>query len=174
MSQFLYTDSHSTPSLYHSLHSWSCHNVYCDYTKVLDSFLFFKYIIDRLPSKCTVSFCKPTLTFWELLTAPTKEIYKNMYCTVLCIQLVMCKVGKGPAGEILHSAEREMLWCKYEWLARLSTSKTDTNCDIYIYIYIYIYIASTTRRTLCFYYKDPPMNAVWEIHAVYCNSNSVL
>jgi len=27
LSQFLYTDSHCTPSLYHSLHSWSCHIV---------------------------------------------------------------------------------------------------------------------------------------------------
>jgi hypothetical protein len=57
----------------------------------------------------TVSFCKPTLTLWELLTALTKDMYKNMYCTVFCTQLVLWEGGKGPAGEILHSAEREML-----------------------------------------------------------------
>jgi hypothetical protein len=37
-----------------------------------------------------VSFCKPTLTLCELVTALTKQMYNNMYCTVLCMQLVMC------------------------------------------------------------------------------------
>jgi hypothetical protein len=57
----------------------------------------------------TVSFCKPTLTLWELLIALTKEMYKNMYCAVLFLMLIMWEGGKRPAGEILHSAEREML-----------------------------------------------------------------
>ena len=37
-----------------------------------------------------------------------------MYFIVLFVQLVMREAGKEPAGEILQSAELEMLRCKYE------------------------------------------------------------
>ena len=55
LSQFLYTNSHSTPSLYHSLHSWSCQQIYCDYTKTLDISLVLNALLNQLSSKCTVS-----------------------------------------------------------------------------------------------------------------------
>ena len=49
-----------------------------------------------------VSFYKPTLLFWELLTILTKEMYKNMYCAVFLVQLLMGETGKEPAGEMLY------------------------------------------------------------------------
>jgi len=36
-----------------------------------------------------VSFCKPTLPFWELIAILTEEMYKNMYCVVFLLQLLM-------------------------------------------------------------------------------------
>ena len=41
-----------------------------------------------------VSFCKPALTFWELCTILTEEMYKNMYCAVVLVQLLMGEGGK--------------------------------------------------------------------------------
>jgi hypothetical protein len=41
-----------------------------------------------------VILCKPTLTFWELCTTLTKEMYKIVYYTVICIQLL-----NGEGGE---------------------------------------------------------------------------
>jgi len=43
-----------------------------------------------------VSFCKPTLTFWELCTNLTREIYRNMCYPLVLAQLLMREVGKGP------------------------------------------------------------------------------
>jgi hypothetical protein len=61
-----------------------------------------------------VSFCKPKWTFCELLTALTKQMYNNMYCTLLCIQVVMWWGGTGWGNVI--SVECEMLRWEYEWL----------------------------------------------------------
>jgi len=46
-----------------------------------------------------------------------------MYCAVLFVQLVMRDAGKELAGELLQSAEREMLRCKYEWLHGFKLSR---------------------------------------------------
>jgi hypothetical protein len=59
----------------------------CDYTKMLDFSLVLNMLLNRLSSKCTVSLqllvsVKPKLTFWELSTDRTKEMYKNVYCAV--------------------------------------------------------------------------------------------
>jgi len=43
-----------------------------------------------------VSFCKPALTLWELRTICTKEMYRNMYCAVFLVQLLMGEDRKGP------------------------------------------------------------------------------
>ena len=48
-----------------------------------------------------VSFWKPTVTFWELRTNLTQEMFKNIYCTVFFIQLLMREAGKKPDSEIL-------------------------------------------------------------------------
>jgi hypothetical protein len=61
-------------------------------------------LLNQLSSKCTVSVQLSVsvnlLLTCELLTNLTKEMDKNMYGIVLCIQLAI-KVGKEPAGEIL-------------------------------------------------------------------------
>ena len=44
-----------------------------------------------------ISFCKPVLTFWELHTVLTGEMYNNMYCAVVLVQLLMGVGGKEPA-----------------------------------------------------------------------------
>jgi hypothetical protein len=36
------------------------------------------------------------MPFWELRTNLTKEMYKNMYCTVFLVQLVMREGGEEP------------------------------------------------------------------------------
>ena len=59
----------------------------CDCTKMLDFSLVLNTLLSRLSSKYTVSLqllfsLKPKLTFWGLRTDLTKEMYKNMYCTV--------------------------------------------------------------------------------------------
>jgi len=41
-----------------------------------------------------VSFCKPALTFWELGTVLTEEIYSNVYWAVVLVQLLMGEGGK--------------------------------------------------------------------------------
>jgi len=41
----------------------------------------------------TVSFCKPSLPFWELRTVLTEEMYKDMYFAVDLVQLLMGKNG---------------------------------------------------------------------------------
>ena len=41
-----------------------------------------------------VSFCKPALTFWELRTVLTEEMYKNTYCAAVLVQLLMGEGGK--------------------------------------------------------------------------------
>ena len=43
-----------------------------------------------------VSFCKPALTLCELRTVRTEEIYRNMYCAVFLVQVLMGEDGKGP------------------------------------------------------------------------------
>jgi len=48
-----------------------------------------------------VSFWKPTVIFWGLRTILTQEMYKNIYCTVFFIQLLMREAGKKPDREIL-------------------------------------------------------------------------
>jgi hypothetical protein len=45
-----------------------------------------------------VGFCKTTVTFWELCTNFTKEMYINIYCTVFVVQLLMGEAGKEPVG----------------------------------------------------------------------------
>jgi hypothetical protein len=55
-----------------------------------------------------VSFCKPTVTFWELCTNLTKEMYKNMDCTVILVHFLVREGGEEPARVILHSADREI------------------------------------------------------------------
>ena len=53
-----------------------------------------------------VSFCKLTLTFFELRTTLTKDVYKNMYCTGSLVQLLMRGVGKEPVEKyfiVLHA-----------------------------------------------------------------------
>ena len=52
-----------------------------------------------------VSFCKPTVTFWGLRTNLTQEMYKNIYCTVFFIQLLMREAEKEPDREILHNVK---------------------------------------------------------------------
>ena len=52
-----------------------------------------------------VSFWKPTVTFWELRTNLTQEMYKNIYCTVFFIQLLMREAEKEPDREILHNVK---------------------------------------------------------------------
>jgi len=42
----------------------------------------------------TVSFCKPTLTLSELSTVLADEMYKNMYCAVVLVRLLMGEDGK--------------------------------------------------------------------------------
>jgi hypothetical protein len=42
----------------------------------------------------TFSFWIPTLTFWGLHIVLTKEMYKNMYCAVFLVQLLMGEGGK--------------------------------------------------------------------------------
>ena len=54
-----------------------------------------------------VIFCKPTVTFWELSITFTKEMYKNMYCTVFGTVSDKRWWGGTDRG-MLHSAEREM------------------------------------------------------------------
>ena len=50
--------------------------------------------------KCAnVSFCKPALTLWGLRTVCREEMYRNMYCAVFLVQLLMGEDGKGPAGK---------------------------------------------------------------------------
>jgi len=44
----------------------------------------------------TVSFCKPARPLWELSTVLLEEMYKNMYCAVLYVQLLMGEDGKEP------------------------------------------------------------------------------
>jgi hypothetical protein len=46
-----------------------------------------------------VSFCKLTLQFWELCTDLTKEMYKNIYCTVFLVQLQIREDGKEPVDK---------------------------------------------------------------------------
>jgi len=41
-----------------------------------------------------VSFCKPALTLWELRTVLTVEMYRNVYCFVVLVQLLMGEGGK--------------------------------------------------------------------------------
>ena len=41
-----------------------------------------------------VSFYKIALTFWELCTVLTKEIFKNMDCAVVLVQLLVGEGGK--------------------------------------------------------------------------------
>jgi len=41
-----------------------------------------------------VNFCKPALTFWELCTVLTVEMYRNVYCVVVLVQLLMGEGGK--------------------------------------------------------------------------------
>ena len=103
-----------------------------------------------------------------------------MFCTV-----TDDGAGKEPLGRY-YSAELVMLRCKCEWLQAfklplkkyfaISTFVCIYVCMylcmfVYVCVYIYtqtykyiyllfIYIAYTTRRTLCFYYKDQSMNAV--------------
>jgi len=45
------------------------------------------------------------VTFWELRTNLTQEMYKNIYCTVFFIQLLMREAGKEPDREILHNVK---------------------------------------------------------------------
>ena len=66
-----------------------------------------------------VSFCKPALTFWELRTVLTEEMYKNVYCAVV---LVLMEAGNEHAREILRATEREM-WRSYEWQQALKLSR---------------------------------------------------
>jgi len=41
-----------------------------------------------------VSFCKPALTLWELRTSLTEEMYRDVYCVVVLVQLLMGEGGK--------------------------------------------------------------------------------
>jgi hypothetical protein len=41
-----------------------------------------------------VLFCKPTVTLWELCTNLTKQIYRNVYCAMVLVQLLMWQAGK--------------------------------------------------------------------------------
>jgi len=52
-----------------------------------------------------VSFRKPTETFWELCTNLTQDMYKNIYCTVFFIQLLMREAEKESDREILHNVK---------------------------------------------------------------------
>jgi len=45
------------------------------------------------------------VTFWELCTNLTQEMYKNIYCTVFFIQLLIREAGKEPDREILHNVK---------------------------------------------------------------------
>ena len=46
-----------------------------------------------------VGLCNPALTLWELRTVRTEEMYRNMYCAVFLVQLLMGEDGKGPVGK---------------------------------------------------------------------------
>ena len=87
LSQFLYTDSHSTLSLCHSLHSWLCGHIYCDYTKTLDISVVLNTLLNRLSSKCTVSvqmLVSVNLHWHYGNYAPSVERRCIEICIVLC------------------------------------------------------------------------------------------
>jgi len=63
-------------------------------------------------------FWKPTLTFWELCTKLTKEMYKNMCHTLSFVQLLMREAGKEPVEKyyivfIVKSEDAIMNDCKH-------------------------------------------------------------
>ena len=41
-----------------------------------------------------VSFCKAALTFWDLHTVLTEELYRNVYCVVVLVELLLGEGGK--------------------------------------------------------------------------------
>ena len=45
------------------------------------------------------------MTFWELRTNLTQEMYKNIYCIVFFIQLLMRVAEKEPDREIVHNVK---------------------------------------------------------------------
>jgi len=64
------------------------------------------------------SFWKPTVTFWELCTNLTKEIYKNRCHTLSFVQLQMREAGKEPVEKyyivfIVKSEDANMNDCKH-------------------------------------------------------------
>jgi len=44
----------------------------------------------------TVNFCKPALPLWELSTFLAEDMYKNVYCALVLLQLLMVELGKEP------------------------------------------------------------------------------
>ena len=121
---------------------------------MLDFSLVLNTLLNWLSSKYTVSLqllvsVKPKLTFWQLSTDLTKEMYKNVYCAVFWyIYFWGGGVGlggwKGTCWELLHSAECEMLIFKCEWLQAFKLSR-----QLICYIYQWMWPFAVTYRADC-------------------------
>jgi len=51
-------------------------------------------VIKMYSKSAIVNFCKPALPFWELCTVLTVEMYRNVYCVVVLVELLMGECGK--------------------------------------------------------------------------------
>jgi hypothetical protein len=92
----------------------------------MGSFFALNILLYQPHSKCTLNLLMTFSAKCTAILALTPQLYVGHYKSMFCIvSFVPSILGgwKKPDSEILHSAERETLMCKNEWLQAFNLSR---------------------------------------------------